>query len=208
MNRQEIKAKAKEFAFKNKWNIFKPFLIFFGIYFVVGFILGFCGFDSESTVSIVITSILDIALLPASIGYIYYIIKLINGEALEVMDAFKSKYKFFGLILLSCIMVSIFGILWSLLLIVPGIIYMFKMAMVNYVLAEVEDNNIKYKEVLNTSEELMDGYKWDYFVFNLSFFGWILLIVLTCGIATIWAYPYMTTAQVMYYQELKKIKNK
>ena len=49
MNRVEIKKRAKEFAFNNKWNIWKPFLVYFVIMFVVGFLLGLLGLDPEST---------------------------------------------------------------------------------------------------------------------------------------------------------------
>ena len=54
---------------------------------------------------------------------------------------------------------------------------------------------------------MMDGHKWEYFVFNLSFIGWYLLCGITFGIAAIWVVPYVTTANVMYYEKLKKLKN-
>lgn len=207
MNRQEIKAKAKEVAFKNKWNIWKPFLVIYAISFLVGLVLGFLGLNDESTLGMIIIYALEFALLPASIGYIYYIIKLINGEVMDVKEALLSKYKMFGLILIVAILVAVFTTLWTLLLIIPGIIYALKMSMVNYILADTADENTKFRDVMNTSKEMMDGYKWDYFVFGLSFIGWILLCIVTFGIAIIWVYPYIMVAEVMYYQELKKIKN-
>lgn len=207
MNRQEIKAKAKEFAFKNKWNIWKPYLVIFAISFAFGLILGIFEIDTEKGIGSLLTYALEIALIPASIGYIYYIMELVNGKVLDVKEALLSKYKLFGIILVTSIMVSLFTTLWTLLLIIPGIIYAFKVAMVNYILADTADENTKWKDVINTSKEMMDGYKMDYFVFGLSFIGWELLCIVTLGIAIIWVYPYMQVANVMYYQELKKIKN-
>lgn len=207
MNRQEIKAKAKEFAFKNKWNIWKPYLVIFAISFVFGLILGIFEIDTENGIGSLLAYAFEIALIPASIGYIYYIMELINGKVLDVKEALLSKYKLFGLILVTSIMVSLFTTLWTLLLIIPGIIYAFKVAMVNYILADSADENTKWKDVINTSKEMMNGYKMDYFVFGLSFIGWELLCIVTLGIAIIWVYPYMQVANVMYYQELKKIKN-
>lgn len=206
MNRQEIKARAKEFAFKNKWNIWQPYLVIYAISFILGFILGILGLDSESTLGAILTLALEIALIPASVGYIYYLIKLINGEKLDVKEALLSKYKLFGLILTVSIIIGIFTALWSLLLIIPGIIYAYKVIMATNILADTADENTNYKDVINQSKEMMDGYKMDYFVFELSFIGWILLSVVTLGIATIWAFPYMQVANVMYYQELKKLK--
>ena len=53
----------------------------------------------------------------------------------------------------------------------------------------------------------MNGYKWDYFVFQLSFIGWILLGVITAGIAYIFICPYINVATVLYYEELKKVNS-
>jgi len=53
---------------------------------------------------------------------------------------------------------------------------------------------------------MMNRYKRDYFVFGLSFFGWILLGIFTLGLLYIWLIPYMMTAEVLYYDELKKIR--
>lgn len=207
MNRKEIKQRAKEFAFKNKWNIWQPYLVIYAITVFIGFILGVLGLNDESFLGAILILILEISLIPMSIGYIYYLIKLIKGEKLDVKEALLSKYSIFKLIMLVTIMVAVFTTLWTLLLVVPGIIYMYKVIMVNYVLADTANENTTWKEVINTSKNMMDGYKMDYFIFGLSFIGWELLCVLTLGIAIIWVVPYIQTANIMYYEELKKIKN-
>lgn len=207
MNRKEIKAKAKEFAFKNKWNIWKPYLVIMAISFIFGVIVAACGVESDSSLYELLSTALQIALLPASIGYTYYIMQLLKGNNMDVQEALTCKYKMFGLIFTVTILVGIFTTLWTLLLIVPGIIYAFKMSMVGYILAEEEvTTSMTAKEVMNKSKDMMDGYKMDYFVFGLSFFGWILLCLVTLGIAMIQVMPYITVAEVMYYQELKDLK--
>ena len=65
----------------------------------------------------------------------------------------------------------------------------------------------KCMEYLADSKMLMQGYKWDYFCFMLSFFGWILVGILTFGIAIIWVYPYVCVSQVLYYDALKEKKS-
>ena len=57
-------------------------------------------------------------------------------------------------------------------------------------------------DALKASREMMKGYKWDYFVFELSFIGWIILGVFTLGILYIWLIPYMQVASVLYYEKL------
>lgn len=79
------------------------------------------------------------------------------------------------------------------------------MVMTGYILAEDDAKTLKYREVMDRSEKLMDGHKMDYFVFELSFFGWLFLSVLTLGIGLIWTLPYIEVATIMYYEELKKI---
>ena len=68
-----------------------------------------------------------------------------------------------------------------------------------------DEPDLEPMAVIRRSKELMDGHKWNYVVFELSFIGWELLCVLTLGILSIWIVPYYTTAKVMYYEELKKI---
>lgn len=125
-------------------------------------------------------------------------------KKLEIKDLF-SKYKLILPIFVITFLVGLFTTLWTLLLIIPGIIYAFKVAMVQYLLADELTNETGYMELIKRSKKMMDGHKWEFFVFNLSFFGWYLLIAITFGIAAIWVVPYVTTAQIMYYDELKKL---
>ena len=50
---------------------------------------------------------------------------------------------------------------------------------------------------------MMRGHKWELFVLGLSFFWWILLIVITFGLAAIYVVPYMHTTTANYYEKLK-----
>lgn len=211
MDRKEIKARAKEFAFSNKWDIWKPFLMYslivFVITLVISLVLTFTGIEPTKLEKILdaLTTLVTFGLLPMSIGSIAYVMKLLKGEEMTVKEALTSKYSMFGLILVVSILISLFTALWSLLFVIPGIIYSYKMIMATYILAEDDADLMSSKEIMKRSEELMDGYKMDYFVFELSFLGWMLLSCLTLGIALIWAFPYMTTATIMYYEELKKV---
>lgn len=206
MNRVEIKKKAKEFAFNNKWNLWKPFLVIFGLSFVFSFIMNLV-INEKSSVYDLLRSLVILALLPMSIGSTSYILKLIRGTKVELKEALLSKYNIFGFLFMTVLIVGVHTFLWSLLFVIPGIIYSFKMVMVQYILAEDECESMTNKEVINRSENMMDGYKIDFFVFKLSFIGWLFLSSITFGIALIWVMPYIVTADAMYYEELKKVKN-
>ena len=75
---------------------------------------------------------------------------------------------------------NLYIFLWSLLLVIPGIIKSYSYRLVPYILAEHPEMDAK--EVLETSRRLMDGHKWHTFVLDLSFIGWGILTGITCGI--------------------------
>lgn len=96
---------------------------------------------------------------------------------------------------------GIYTFLWSLLLIIPGIIKAFAYSQAMYIIAE--EPNIGTREALRRSEEMMVGHKAEYFVLQLSFIGWGILSTFTFGILTLWLVPYMNATMANYYQELK-----
>lgn len=61
-------------------------------------------------------------------------------------------------------------------------------------------------QVIAQSRRMMRGYKWKRFLLDLSFIGWYILIGITLGIAGVVAYPYITTAQVLFYEKLKELQ--
>ena len=79
--------------------------------------------------------------------------------------------------------------LWSLLLVIPGIIKSYEYRMVPYLLAEYPE--MRHKEVFQKSKEMMRGQKWRAFVLDWSFFLWDYVSILTFGLAGIFfVYPY------------------
>ncbi len=92
--------------------------------------------------------------------------------------------------------------LWTLLLVIPGIIKTYEYRMVDYILAEHPD--MPTREVLNLSRQMMMGHKWNTFVLDMSFFGWALLGALTWGVLNVlWTNPYMRATEAELYEVLK-----
>lgn len=99
---------------------------------------------------------------------------------------------------------ALYVFLWSLLLVVPGIIKGYEYRMIPYILAE--NPGIDTKDAFAMSKQMMDGNKWNAFVLDLSFIGWNILSLFTCGILAIFyvnPYIYMTDAEL--YVALKEI---
>ncbi len=98
--------------------------------------------------------------------------------------------------------------LWSLLLVIPGIIKTYAYSQVIFLI--IEYPRLSIRKALLVSKEITNGHKADIFGAQLSFFGWYLLATfLTAGIGLLWleAYYYMTMTNV-YHALLKEAIDK
>lgn len=66
--------------------------------------------------------------------------------------------------------------LWSLLFVIPGIVAIYRYRQAWYLKAENPDWSAS--KCLSDSGRMMKGYKWRAFAFDLSYFGWFVLIVI------------------------------
>lgn len=98
-------------------------------------------------------------------------------------------------------LISIFTFLWTLLLIVPGIIKDLAYSQTYYILADAQASGVEMSamEAIKTSQQLMKGHKWEFFCLQLSFLGWMILAGLTFGIGWLWLGPYMSVTKACYY---------
>lgn len=96
----------------------------------------------------------------------------------------------------------IFIFLWSLLFLIPGIVMSYAYAMTPYLRNDFPE--LSPKDTITWSRTMMDGHKWELFVFDLSFLGWGLLSVLTANLLGVfYVFPYMYSAHAAFYEELK-----
>lgn len=139
-----------------------------------------------------------IAFLPVTLAYILIFLYLFRGEKkpIEYLFQMYNKRNFTTMLL-----VDIYTVLWSLLLVIPGIIKSYSYAMVPYLLKD--DMTLENNAAIEKSMEMMQGYKMKLFLLDLSFLGWYLLSILTCGIAVFWVEPYQLTARAAFYEDLK-----
>lgn len=201
MDRVKIKEKAKETIKGRIWTFIAPSLLVSLIAGLIGGIIGFA-FAKDSSVGEMLNVILEVAMLPITVGLLSYYMKLVRGKSVEMAEITKW-YNLFGGIFVMFLLIGIFTTLWTLLFIIPGIIAAISYKMAPYIFIDGEHDGAS---CIKKSKELMNGYKADYFVFQLSFIGWIILGVFTLGILYFWLIPYMTAADIIYYDELKKVK--
>ncbi len=136
-----------------------------------------------------------------SLAMIY--LDLTKGTKPEISRVFDGFYDLWSSIKVS-FFVGIFTFLWSLLLIIPGIIKAYSYSMAYYILAE--NKGMPALEAIRRSQEMMEGHKMDLFVLSLSFIGWNLLGAITFGVAYIWVAPYMMATVTNFYNTIKNEK--
>ena len=109
----------------------------------------------------------------------------------------------FGPECINFVMTTIFTFLWSLLLIIPGIIKSYSYAMTPYIVKDMvaSGKQVGATDGINASKALMNGHKMDLFIFNLSFIGWFLLGGISV-IGLLWVVPYYQTAKANFYRKL------
>ena len=107
----------------------------------------------------------------------------------------------YGHVFVTLLLRDIFIALWSILLLVPGIMAAYSYRMVPYIL---KDNpELGAMDVIKRSKEMMRGNRWNAFVMDLSFIGWHILGIVTFGLGEIfWVNPYQQNANAALYVEL------
>lgn len=191
MTRAELKSLAKSQLKGNVAMFFVCSLIVFVIAFVCGLIP-----VAGAILSILITP-------PLSIGLILVYLDASKGNAVRI-DRMFDGFKYFWKSFLLTLLVGIFTMLWSLLLYIPGIIKAISYSMSFFILAE--NPEMTAREALNESKAIMHGHKMEYFVLELSFIPWALLVAVTFGIAGIWVVPYMELTLTNFYHSIKNKK--
>lgn len=134
-----------------------------------------------------------------SVGYAKFNLKLVDRQdgSFEDLFAYFSHWKTMAA---ASLLQTIYVVLWSLLLIIPGIIASFRYAMTDYILAE--NPELSASEAISLSKQMMQGNKWRLFCLGFSFIGWDILCAFTLGIGNLWLTPYRQAATAAFYREV------
>lgn len=142
-------------------------------------------------------TVMVIVLFAGLLLYCLRICQLQKAGVGDLFDGFALFGKFLGLALVE----FVFIYLWSLLLIVPGILAFYRYRQAFYIL--LENPELGILECLRRSTQMMDGRKWELFVLDLSFLGWYILTWLPGAI--VWVEPYTRITYTNYYLALRDL---
>ncbi|HDR8112069.1 DUF975 family protein [Bacillus thuringiensis] len=139
---------------------------------------------------------------PLTLGGYYLTLNIIRQEQPHIRNIFiwcvdmRKLLKSFLVYLL----LYFYLILWTLLLIVPGIIKFISYTMTYFILNDYPDCTMN--QAITKSRHMMNGHKIAYMILCLSFIGWFMLSLVTLGIGFLWLIPYFHTTKAVFYEEI------
>lgn len=171
--------------------------IYSGNLFNVGTITGLLAGITTVVILIVLVAKVFVGNLLKMGGYRFFILNQTAQPGIgTLLDGFRSGH--YVNIVLTMFLRDLFTALWSLLLVVPGIVKHYEYLMVPYIIAE--NPAMDYKEAFQISKQMMDGEKMKAFIMDLSFLGWYLLSAVTCGLLAIfYVNPYVQASFAEMY---------
>lgn len=194
--RAELKAQAREQLKGKVWMFFLVTIIMYAILLSITFLA-----ELEGAASVIALIAIYVVTPPLSLGMTMVYLDVTYGDPVEISTLFKG-FTMMGKAIKLFLWMFLFIYLWMLLFIIPGIIKGYSYSMAYYILAENPD--MKAKDAITESKIIMQGHKWELFVLELSFILWILLSIVTLGIAMIYVEPYMQLTFTNFYHNIKR----
>ena len=193
MDRAELKARARAQLgggiFQNLWMMGLAVCLLIGLL--------------ESAATTILPAIGALIVIgPLEYGQAYIFLKQARDrQPVQLGDMFRGFQDDFGGTFLIGFLSQLFVALWSLLFLIPGIVKSYAYSMAYYV--KLDHPDYGWKACIDESRRLMNGHKWEKFVLDLSFLGWILVGALCLGVGTLWVMPYMAATEAQFYEYVR-----
>lgn len=196
-DRKKYKKSALE-QLRSRWNI--PAIVTVLVILIIA-LVSYADNNSDGTIAFAI-SLCSLCISGILIlAYHRLILKIATSSENIDMGDFFSGLEYWITGVLGFLWYTLWTTFWMLLFVIPGIIKTYAYSQMFWVLAE--NPKLGVKKAMNISKIMTNGHKADIFVMNLSFIGWILLSVITCGIGFVWLFPYMGASFANAYADMK-----
>lgn len=148
-----------------------------------------------------INLMLELTLTIVRVGFLLFTLHTVRGTGAalgNLLDGFGQLWRILLLQIVSTILIA----LWSLLLVVPGIIAAYRYSMAFFILLDHPEYGVM--DCLRESRRITQGRKLELFKLDLSFLGWMLLSAMPYAgvLASLWFTPYYSTTLALYYERL------
>ena len=137
---------------------------------------------------------------PLLLGWYRFFLRIARRESPEpgrLFDGFKTFRRAFAAYALMGLYIS----LWSLLLIVPGIVAALAYSQTFFILSDHPE--LSAAEAIARSKRMINGFKLKKFCLGFRFLGWIFLSAFTCFIGLLWVYPYAMASNAHFYEDIR-----
>jgi len=136
---------------------------------------------------------------PLALGVVNFYMKIEAGKDAEIVTLAEG-FKDFKRTFIFNFMSTLFIVLWTILLIVPGIIASIRYSMGYYLMAE--DSDLDAMEAIRLSSKIMEGHKMEFLRMGFSFLGWFLLSIITFGLGFLYTIPYYQMTKLNFYRQI------
>ena len=149
-----------------------------------------------------ISNILSLLALPLSWGLTVSLLRNHREESVDLENLFDGfRGGRYTRVFCALFLVHLFTFLWTLLLIIPGIMKAFSYALTPYII--MDEPELTARQAITRSCEIMEGRRWKLFCLYLSFIGWGILSLLAFGIGFLWLAPYMNASIAAFYEDAR-----
>ena len=153
-----------------------------------------------------IDSLLRLAMAVVGVGFSLFVMNSVRRSQPAIGNLLDG-FGMFPRVLFLIILQIVFIFLWSLLLVIPGIIAAYRYSFAVYVM--IDHPEMSAMDCLRESKRLTTGYKRQLFLLDLSFILWFLLTMIPIigYIAQVYVTPYMESARVLYYEQIRALQD-
>lgn len=139
--------------------------------------------------------------LPVAYGFAVLMLGVFRGAEEVDLGVLFAGFQEYSRILSTKLLQAVYTFLWSLLLLIPGIIKYYSYGMTDYILKD--EPELCNNAAIERSMTMMEGNKMKLFLLDLSFIGWAILCLFTFGLGFFVLQPYMQVARAAFYEDLK-----
>lgn len=137
---------------------------------------------------------------PLLLGCTTFFLSLSRKQDAQLSQLFEG-FQNFTRALVAYLLMILFVLLWTILLVIPGIVAALSYSQTFFILSE--NPKMESSDALRKSKAIMKGNRWKLFCLFWRFFGWFLLGILSLGIGFLWIIPYLITTSARFYDDLK-----
>lgn len=153
-----------------------------------------------------ITTLLSVLVLPLQYAFYISLLERTRGNQDELLQytvtySRQTAYTSTRFLVAGLLIILISSLIGVITLGIGAIILSYAYSMVPYLLHDYPE--LTPREAMKISREMMRGQKWDLFVLDITFIGWVILAVITCGLGSLFVVPYMQAARAAFYDDLK-----